>query len=482
VGFFTTHGELKKVSLSGGEPVTLLDDIQWSSVIFGCWGQDNYIVFDGNLGLRRISADGGDPKVLTTSDSEEGYIWPRFPNVLPGSKAVIYTLGDSTEVFLIEMNQRKTLLENAIWAQYVPSGHLLFLRNQSLMVASFDINRLEVTGPAIPVIENIRRDASRFVPQMTVSRTGTLVYAVASSELGKSTFVWVDRQGQPQTLDDTPRDYRFNRIRLSPDGLRIATQVTAEGLKSQVYLFDITRRMLIQFTTDGMNTNPEWSPDGKRLAFLSERDGRAGLYCKYVDRSGPAELLASGSYFPCSWSNDGKFLACMRQDPGTVDDIWIITLDGDSEPQPFLNTRSWEDNPRFSPDGRWIAYASSESGKDEVYIQQYPEGGRKIRISSEGGASPVWAPDGSELFYSNGMEMLVVEITPDPNFSVGKPQPLFDVTKFSVGGNFGPGYDVTPDGQRFVILKKSEKPEVELVVVQNWFEELQQLMPHGKDL
>jgi len=172
----------------------------------------------------------------------------------------------------------------------------------------------------------------------------------------------------------------------------------------------------------------------------------------------------------------------MSQNPGTVDDIWIITPGSDSEPQPFLNTRSWEDNPRFSPDGQWIAYASSESGKYEVYIQQYPEGGRKIRVSSEGGASPVWVPDGSELFYSDGTEMMVVAITHDPNFSVGKPQPLFDVTTYSVIGNFGPGFDVTPDGQSFVMVKKSERPEVELVVVQNWFEELEQFMPCGKDL
>jgi Tol biopolymer transport system component len=481
VGFFTTQGQLKKVSLAGGEPVTLLDELQWSSVLFGSWGQDNHIIFDGNLGLRRILADGGDPKIIVTSDAEKGHIWPRFPYYLPGGKAIIYTLGSWTEVIRLDSNQRKILLENAIWAQYVASGHLLFLRNQSLMAAPFDIERLEVTGPAIPVVENIRRDASRFVPQMTISDTGTLAYAVASSELDKATLVWVDRQGQIEILDETPRDYRFNRLRLSPDGRQIATQVTVEGAKPQVYLFDIARHMLVQFTTEGMNTNPEWSPDGKRIAFLSERDGGSGLYCKYVDGSGPAKLLTSGSCFPCSWSYDGKFLACMSQNPGTVDDIWILSLDSDSEPQPFLNTKSWEDNPRFSPDGRWIAYASSESGQYEVYVRQYPEGGRKIRISGEGGACPVWAPDGSELFYSDGTEMMAAAVTYEPDFSVGKPQPLFDITNFSVGGNFGPGYDVTPDGRRFVILKRSEKPEVELVVVQNWFEELKRLAPLETD-
>ena len=477
VGFFSTQGQLKKVSLSGGEPVTLLEDIQWSSVLFGSWSEDNSIVFDGNIGLRQISADGSDPTVLVPSDAEVGYNWPRFPDVLPSGKAIIYTVGGQTEVFLLDTNQRKILVENAIWAKYVTSGHLIFLRNQALMAAPFDLERLKITGPAVPIVENVRRDASRFVPQITVSSTGTLAYAMAGSELGKGTFAWVDRQGRAEILDDTPRDYRFNRVRLSPNGRQIATQVTVEGMKSQVYLFDIARHMLVQFTTEGMSTNPEWSPDGKRIAFLSDRSSGPGLYCKSVDGNGPVALLTPGSYFPCSWSTDGKFLACMKQDSGTVDDIWVVTLDGDSEPEPFLNTRSWEDNPRFSPDGRWIAYTSSESGKNEVYIQQYPKGGRKTRISSEGGASPVWAADGRELFYSDGTQMMVVAITPDPNFSVGTPQALFDVTAYSVGGNFGPGYDVTPDGQRFIILKRSEKPEVELVIVQNWFEELKRLAP-----
>jgi hypothetical protein len=465
------------VSLAGGEPVTLLDELQWSSVLFGSWGDDNHIVFDGNQGLRRISADGSDAESLIKAGTEQGYVLPRFPHVLPGAKALIYTSGGEVEAYLLDTNQRKPLLENAILTQYVASGHLLFVRNQALMAAPFDPERLEVTGPAVPIVENVRRDATRFVPQMAISSAGTLVYAAVSRELGKGTLVSVDRRGRAETLDDTPRDYRFNRLRLSSDGRQIATQVTAEGLKSQVHLFDIARQMLIQFTTEGMNTNPEWSPDGTRIAFLSERGDGPGLYCKSVDGGSPAELLTPGSYYPCSWSADGRFLACMKQDPGTVDDIWIIALDGDSEPQPFLNTRSWEDNPRFSPGGRWIAYASSESGRDEVYIQPYPDGGRKIRISSEGGASPVWAPDGSELFYSGGTQMMVVAMTPDPNLSVGTPQPLFDVTAYGVSGNFGPGYDVTPDGQRFVMIKKSEKPEVELVIVLNWFEELKRLAP-----
>jgi len=263
VGFFTTQGQLKKVSLAGGDPVTLLDDIQWSSVLFGSWGEDNHIVFDGNLGLRRISADGGKATVLIPTDTEEGHIWPRFPDVLHGGKVVIYTLGGLTEMFSLDTSQRQTLMENAIWTHYVASGHLIFLRNQVLMGVPFDLERLKITGPATPVVENIRRDASRFVPQITVSHTGTLIYAAVDIDLGKGKLVLVDRHGKVETLDDTPRDFGFNRLRLSPNGQWIATQVTNEGAKPQVHLFDIDRHMLIQFTTEGKNTNPEWSPDGK---------------------------------------------------------------------------------------------------------------------------------------------------------------------------------------------------------------------------
>ena len=340
------------------------------------------------------------------------------------------------------------------------------------MAAPFDLERLEVAGPATPVVERIRMDYFRLVPQMAISDNGTLLYAPVTSRLDKSTLVWADRQGQTEVMDDIPRDYGTGLIRLSPDGRQVATQVIDEGSEPQVHLFDISRRMLTQLTTEGTNTHPEWSPDGKQVAFLSWRDDGSGLYCKDVDGSAPAELLSPGDFFPCSWSSDGKYLACIRQDPNTVDDIWIVPLDGDRKPQPYLMTSSWEDNPRFSPDGRWIAYASSESGKYEVYVQQYANGRRKIQISTEGGACPVWASDGSELFYSDGVNMMAVSITPDPNFTVGTPELLFEATAFYIGGNFGPGYDISGDGQRFVMLKRSELPDMQLVVVQNWFEEL----------
>jgi len=490
VGFFTVQGALKKVSLAGGQPLTLLEDLRWGRALFGSWGKDGNIVFAGDSGLRRISADGGAPEVLIAPnagkgtvlapDVGEGTAWPLYPQILPGGNAILHTFGGHADVLVPGTKERKTVLENATWARYVSSGHLIFLRNQVLMAAPFDLERLEVTGSATPVIERIRMDSARRVPQMTVSDNGTLVYAPVTSKLGKSTLVWVDRQGQTEALDNVPRYYGPGRLRLSPNGRQVATQVIDEGSESQVHVFDISRRMLTQLTTEGTNIHPEWSPDGERVAFLSQRHAGQGLYCKAVGGSAPAELLTLGDFFPCSWSPDGQSLACMRQDPNTQDDIWIVPLDSDRKPQPLLETSSLEDNPRFSPDSRWLAYASSESGEDEVYIQRYANGARKIQVSTEGGTCPVWASDGSELFYSDGVNMMVAPITPDPNFTVGTPEPLFEVTAFESAGNLGPSYDISPDGQRFVALKRSELPEVQLTVVQNWFEDLRRLVPSGK--
>ena len=206
------------------------------------------------------------------------------------------------------------------------------------------------------------------------------------------------------------------------------------------------------------------------------------MYWKVIEGSAPAELLAAGepSLLPCSWSRDGKFLACTARDSNTQDDIWILPLDDDRKPQPFLRTPYREYNPMLSPDNRWLAYASNETGDMQIYLLEYPDRGRKIPVSTEGGKAPVWSPDGRELYYTSGSTLMVAQITPEPDFAIGTPKRLFEGS-YNMGGNLGHGYDVSLDGKRFLMIKKSEDPEMQLIHVQNWFEELKRLAPPEKD-
>ena len=477
IGFFTN--DLKKVSLAGGEPLTLLKDVPWGMCTFGSWADDGTIVFGAVSDLQRISADGGTPETLIAPDPQESGGDYRFPQVLPGGNAILYTNVSYVEVFLPETGERKNVLNNAHYAQFVNSGHLIFLRNSVPMAVPFDVEQLKVTGPSVPLIEDIRLDSAGNVPQIAISHDGTMVYASAGSEFGETPLVWVDRQGLVEPLAVPAHNYWIPR--LSPDGKQIAVTVMTEGFKCQVHLYDLSRGALTQLTTEGSNMVPQWSPDGMRVVFQSFRPEESGVYWKVVDGSAPAELLAGEPFLlPCSWSPDGKLLACTTHDVNTQDDIWILPLEGERKPQPFLKTQAREYNPAFSPDCRWLAYSSNESGPEEIYLLQYPDSGRKIQVSTEGGIAPVWSRDGRELYYTNGNQIMVVQITQEPDLNVGMPEPLFE-GPYEMGGNFGQGYDVSLDGRQFLMVKKSDDPGVQLILVQNWFEELKRLVPPEKN-
>jgi Tol biopolymer transport system component/predicted Ser/Thr protein kinase len=477
VGFFTSA--LKKVSLAGGEPVTLLEDVPWGICTLASWADDGTIVFDAGSGLQRISADGGAPEILTAPDSEEGDANYRFPQVLPGGHAVLYVHGSRIDVFLPGTKRRRTILNNATYARYVNSGHLIFLRNYVLMAAPFDLARLRIMGPSVPLFERVRLDWFGSIPQIAISRSGTMVYASAEPESGQSTLVWVDRQGVAELVAAPARDYW--KVRLSPDERQVAVTVRTDGFRTRVHLYDLSRGVLTQLTNEGYSALPQWSPDGTRVAFWSYRSEEPGVYWKAVDGGAPAELLVGRpSVLPCSWSSDGKLVACTVQDVVTQDDIWILSLDDERRLQPFLNTRAREYNPTFSRDGRWLAYTSNESGREQIYLHQYRGGQRKIQVSTEGGVAPVWSRDGRELYYANGNRMMVVPITLEPDFSVGKPELLFE-GPYEMGGNFGQGYDVSSDGRRFLMIRENDNPAIQLTVVQNWFEELKRLAPSEGD-
>ena len=303
---------------------------------------------------------------------------------------------------------------------------------------------------------------------VTVSANGVLAYRLVPTA-AQNKLVWVDRKGTEQPLAAPPHAYR--NPRLSPDGQRVA--VTIDELGTQEWLLDIERGTLTRLTFEGSyNGALAWTPDGKRVAFGSDRAGQRNLFWQLADGSGGTERLATSdrSQVASSWSPDGQTLAFEQTNPGTGYDLLVYRL-GDRKVETFLQTRFNEIAPKFSPDGRWLAYVSDESGRNEVYVQPYPGPGGKWQISTEGGTEPVWARNG-ELFYRNGDKMMAVGTNTKANFSADTPKVLFEGHYATY--NTMPAYDVTPDGQRFLLAKTAEQGPQEISVVLNWTEELKQ--------
>lgn len=311
--------------------------------------------------------------------------------------------------------------------------------------------------------------------QYSISSTGTLAY-VPGSVAAQSKLVWVSRKGVEQPLDAPAHAYLDPR--LSPDGQTIAVGTSDDGL--QISLFDLGRKTLSPITFQGNNRVPVWTPDGKHIVFWSTATGPVNLYWLRADGSGGREQLRSSNYLdvPFSFSRDGQLLAFVELNAATGDDTWVLRM-SDRKAQLFLASAS---APAFSPDGHWLAYVSEESGRREVYVQPYPGPGGKYQISTEGGTEPLWNHNGRELFYRDGDKMMAVDIYAQPSFAAGKPRQLFQGDYLP---NYFPGpyYDVSGDGQQFLMLKPVEQAQVapsQINVVLNWFEELKQKVPAEK--
>jgi Tol biopolymer transport system component len=307
------------------------------------------------------------------------------------------------------------------------------------------------------------------------------VYLSGSLSAVQSRLVWVDRDGTEQVLSAPARAYGYPR--LSPDGQRVAVE-----LDNQIWMYDLARDTMTRFTFEGQaNQDPTWTPDGKRVAFRSNRESaQARLFWQMADGSGGLERLAAGEYQQNAraWSPDGQLLTYQENDPQTSRDIWVLRMT-DRKAEPFLKTQFTEGAQSFSPDGRWMVYVSDESGRPEVYVQPYPGPGGKYQISTDGGLEPRWNPNGRELFYRSGNRMMAVDVSLQPGFTAGKPRVLFEGQYFtSVFPLTGVSYDVSRDGQRFLMVKEFAVQEpgqsaapVQLNVVLNWFEELKRRVP-----
>jgi len=478
VGFFAKD-KLKIVSLLGGEPVTICDA---SNPQAGSWGPDGMIYFADGLGtdLCRVSAAGGPIEHLKgrTEPSKASAFGYWSPQVLPGGKTLLISPPVGTMLLSLGTMEKRILVKGSRYARYVPTGHLVYVRAGAIEAVPFSLATLQVTGPPVPVLEQVLSDSVSGTAQFAFSNDGLLVY-VPGGDTAKSTPVWVDRQGNVKPLAMPAQIY--GAFRLSPDGKRLA--IVVEELRSNVYIYDIARGTGTRLTLEGNNYYPLWTPDGERVVFCCRREGEEewNLLLAPADSSNKAELLYSGPFKigPYSWSPDGKLLA-LYSASGDLD-IWVLSLEGPRELDLILGTEFKDVFPAFSPDGRWIAYMSDRDGRSQVYVRPYPAMDRVWQISYDLGEEPIWSPNGDELFYRSVNKWMVVSISTEPEFKAGTPQVVFEGPYVNVSGL---SYDVAPDGQRFLVLQPEyDDSEVrELHIVLNWFEELKRLVPTGKNL
>ncbi len=458
VGFFS-GSELKKISIQGDDPVNLGDANNPRGVV---WGPDDWIFFTEQEGRRfsRISSEGGAPEVLGTA---EGLAWPQM---LSGNRLLFASgiIDLDTDVWT-DLFQQTGRIQHT---RYVETGHLIFSQGGTLMAQPFDLDRTEVLGPPVPILDGVRTERGGLA-QFTVSSDGSLAY-VSGVDQNISVFAWVDRRGNIAPLELPPR--RYGTFALSPDGERLAAEVN--GTNPDIYVYELGSSREIRLTLEAANRNPVWTPDGRRVTFASSRTGVWNMFVK-VPGGGEVSPLAPNpnNQFPGSWSLDERFLALGQVDPGSPDQNLYVFSTESGDTQPFVETRYNEWGPSFSPDGKWIAYTSDESGRYEVYVKPFPPTEDRWQISSDGGEEPQWSAGGDELFYRNGREWVAVPIETEPRFAPGTPEFAFEGPFLNV---LGFSYRLAPDG-RFLVINETEQPPVTTInLVLNWFEELKELV------
>jgi serine/threonine-protein kinase len=484
---FLANGKLRKMSVGGGSPQTITETAQTvSAFAVANWERDDSIYFTPivGTGIWRVPAAGGMPTTVTTLKSGENS--HRWPQLLPGGKALLFSadVPPASQVFvqLLDTGERRSLVKG-VAARYLSTGHLVYVQAGTLMAVPFDLARLQLAGTPVAMSSGVMQvgrlrtsTVSNSTPQLSFSTFGTMAYIPANQRTRQAALVWVDRNGAEQQTGASGGSYY--QPRLSPDGRRVAVTVGGED-HDDLWLYELARETWSRVTSGGNNAFPLWSPDGRRLAYSSDKAGPDNMYSRSLDGStGEERLIASEQANYCfSWSRDGV-LAYVLPSPRTLQDIWVLRPDQKGNATPFLQTPFGEGAPAFSPDGRWIAYVSNESGRNEVYARPFPGPGEKITVSAEGGNEPVWTRNGRELLYRNADSMMAVDVSTSPSFSTGKPRRLFE-KHYEPTLALWPNYDVAIDGRQFLMVKTigQEEAASQINVVLNWGEELKRLLP-----
>ena len=483
IGFFSARDRaLEKIAIGGGAAVRLAA----ANPAFGAsWGKDGTIVyFQDRQGILRVSASGGKPEVLVEVEAPAQV---QQPQMLPGGRVLLYTrcmsrgcsspeTWDAAQVVIEDLatKERTVLVNGGTDARYLPTGHLVYALGNRLLAVPFDLSRRTVTGGPVVLLEGMTR-AGNGAANADVSQTGTLVYVAGEVERTR-TLVWVDRAGREQVISAPPR--RYYTPRLSPDGSRVVTY--ADDGERDLWVWDFARSSLTRLTvTPATEMFGVWTPDGRRVVFSSDR---RALVWRAADGTGTVERLAESSEdaWPMSISPDGTRLVYMRG-PFAKADLYVLTLDAERRSEPLIVTEFGESNAEISPDGRWLAYQGNASGQDEVYVQPFPLVDRgRWKISTAGGTEPLWSPDGRELFYRTQAALMRVPVETTSAFKAGVPSLVVAGAYF---GGPGRSYDISRDGQRFLMMKARIDPDdplaglTQIVVVQHWLEELKQRVP-----
>ena len=477
---FVDSRQLKKVALGGG-PAIAITDVS-DGVLGLTWGPDDTIVFGSPAGLLRVPAAGGTPQTLTRIDEakkEVGHFWP---SLTPDERALVFmSSGGAFASFQVELltlaDGVRHRLTHGESARVTANGYLLFTRSRSLWTAPLDLQANALLAEPVLIVEDVQTNLNGNA-MFDVSRDGMLVYETSGIRQANLRLSWIDRSGRSETaVGERVTGIYHLPPRLTPDGTRLAITEHPDGGEDRIYIYDLLRGNRTPLSMPG-NANsrfPLWTPDGKRLTFASQSAGSWDIYSVPAGGGTPEPLVvATGDQTPFSWSPDGQVLL-FEQQIASQDDIWMLPQNG--KPSPVVATPFSETQPSFSPDGRWIMYVSDESGRSDVYVQPYPGPGDKVRVTPNGGRDPEWHPNGRELFYmsGNGSALLSVPIETAPAFRVGTATPVNVPTMYSNDNR--PPYAIARDGSRMMVVEDLNPTARPLIVVENWFAELERRVP-----
>jgi len=490
---FSASGFLKKVRVDGGEATTI-GAAPFQGTTSGTWSEDGTIVFAGGTtanpsGLWKIPAAGGQPLPLTKPNAAQGEVAHAWPHFLPGGQAVLFTVvtgypvDENAQIAVLDLRTgTQKMLVRGSDAHYVQSGHLVYGHARSLEAVAFDLTRQEVTGAPITLVPGVAIKVSGAY-DFDVSRDGTLAYLNDPGPMVQRGLVWVDHQGREESIKAPPAGY--TTLRLSPDETRVALDIN-DGQKRDIWVWEFAREVLQRLTNDSeQNVTPVWAPDSRHLVYSAGPPGRGNLVWQPADGSGAAERLthSSNGQYASAVLPDNRVI--FREEVGSDRDLMMVALAGDRQPAPLVKTRFVELNGEVSPDGKWLAYEANDSGRFEIYVRPFPNvaGGRAL-VSTAGGTKAVWGRSGRELFYlAADSALMSVLVNPGSTWNAGKPTKVLDKGYFAEGAGGARGFDISADGRRFLMIKdvqpsdQSSSATPQIVIVQNWTEELKRLVP-----